>query len=161
MSRKVAVSQLRECHGEILVPTGEAARFGISAVARHAMANSRSGRKLINWEKMVRPSFTHHVAGGVRLGSAPLAFEIAATSNRKQLSTHGRNHYHLRTLGMAFSRSWQKRCSDRIRLILDHRPPDPDATAAQSIGTFSIMISCCSIFFSWFSNSFTRSVSFS
>src|SRR6185437_11631096 len=60
VAKTVSVSQLSESHRQILIPTREPSWPGIPAVAATQRRSSRSGRKLINREKTVRPSFTDH-----------------------------------------------------------------------------------------------------
>lgn len=86
VTQAVPVSQLRECHGEILVPTGEATRSCISAVACHATAELAVGKEADQLREN-GSAFVHPSLLPVRsdLGFRGFAIQIAATSNREQL----------------------------------------------------------------------------
>jgi len=60
VAQALAVGQLSERHGQKLLPAGQASQSGIAAIPLHTAAKLTVGRKEINCEKMVRPSFMHH-----------------------------------------------------------------------------------------------------
>lgn len=87
VAQAVPIGQLRECHHQVLIQTGKTTLSFIFVVARHATAKRAVGKEADQLTEegsaMVHPSLLPVGSGS---GLHPLAFQGAATSNRKQLS---------------------------------------------------------------------------
>ena len=87
VAQTVAVSQLRKCHRQVLVPTGKAALSGISVVVRHAAAELAIGKEADQLGED-GPAFVHPSL--LPLRQRPVfrldAVQIAANLNRMQIA---------------------------------------------------------------------------
>src|ERR1039457_6602448 len=76
VAKAIPVSELGKGHRQILIPTREASRSPPYRATQRR--NSRSGRKLSNWENTVRPWFMNHCRTPQSWSLEPVAVQIAA-----------------------------------------------------------------------------------